>query len=198
MHFFLSASLKAENNELKDENRELEERHWSLETMLRRQTFSKSIIMVTSPDCISNTSSGFLSAPGNDMPAEAFNEAQGGFITLTTKHELYAKSSYSKGELETLRPEPHLRALEAEAERLADLLSVMEDREEQLLGQVRAEEEARREAEDRARSTEGALARRRAAEELGDKMKKALLLTAAFGAVHTALQHDLVIPCTML
>ena len=78
MHFFLLASLKAENNELKDENRELEERHWSLEAMLRRQTFPKSIIMVTSPDCISNTSSGFLSAPGLDLP-ESNNECQGRF-----------------------------------------------------------------------------------------------------------------------
>ena len=87
---------------------------------------------------------------------------------------------------------------EAEAERLSDLLSVMEDREEQLLGQVRAEAEARTWAEDRVRSTEGVLARRKAAEEVGVKMKKVLLLTAAFGAVHSALQHDLVIPCTML
>ena len=78
MHFFLLASLAAENNELKDENRELEERHWSLEAMLRRQTFPKSIIMVTSPDCISNTSSGFLSAPGLDL-SEANIECQGMF-----------------------------------------------------------------------------------------------------------------------
>ena len=121
-----------------------------------------------------------------------------------------------------------LQKLEAEAERLSDLLSVMEDREEQLLGQVRVEAEARTRAEDRARSTEGVLARRKAAEEVGDKMKKVLmmimlmimimmtimimmmmmimmmimkvlLLTAAFGAVHTALQHDLVMgSCTML
>ena len=75
----------------------------------------------------------------------------------------------------------------------------MEDREEQLLGQVRAEEEARRSAEDRVSFSEGALTRRRAAEEVGDKMKKVLLLTAAFGAVHSALQHDLVMgSCTML
>ena len=111
-----------------------------------------------------------------------------------------------------------LQKLEAEAERLSDLLSVMEDREEQLLGQVRREEEARRSAEDRVRTSEVALAGRRAAEEVGDKMKKVLmmimmfimmmmimmimkvlLLTAAFGAVHTALQHDLVMgSCTML
>ena len=67
-----------------------------------------------------------------------------------------------------------LQKLEAEAERLSDLLSVMEDREEQLLGQVRREEEARRSAEDRVRTSEVALAGRRAAEEVGDKMKKVL------------------------
>ena len=78
MHFFLSASLKAENSELRDENRELEERHWSLETMMRRKTFPKSIIMVTSPDCISNTSSGFLSAQGLDLP-ESNTDCQGRF-----------------------------------------------------------------------------------------------------------------------
>ena len=190
MHFFSSGSLKAENNELKDENRELEERHWSLETMLRRQTFPKSIIMVTSPDCVSNTSSGFLSGPGLDLP----EQNQGRF-----QSNIEINREYCSGELKTLRSGQQLEALEAEAERLADLLGVMEDREEQLLGQVRAEAEARTKAEDRARSTEGALARRRAAEEVGDKMKKVLLLTAAFGAVHSALQHDLVMgSCTML
>ena len=195
MHFFLLASLAAENNELKDENRELEERHWSLEAMLRRQTFPKSIIMVTSPDCISNTSSGFLSAPGLDL-SEANNECQGMFQENIKIKLIVAEF---RGELQTLKSGQQLQALEAEAERLTDLLSVMEDREEQLLGQVRAEEEARRSAEDRVRSTEGALARRRAAEEVGDKMKKVLLLTAAFGAVHSALQHDLVMgSCTML
>ena len=163
--------------------------------MLRRQTFPKSIIMVTSPDCISNTSSGFLSAPGLDL-SEANNECQGMFQENIKIKLIVAEF---RGELQTLKSGQQLQALEAEAERLTDLLSVMEDREEQLLGQVRAEEEARRSAEDRVRSTEGALARRRAAEEVGDKMKKVLLLTAAFGAVHSALQHDLVMgSCTML
>ena len=78
MHFFLSASLKAENSELKEDNRELEARHWSLETMMRRKTFPKSIIMFTSPDCISNTSSGFLSAQGLDLP-ESNTDCQGRF-----------------------------------------------------------------------------------------------------------------------
>ena len=68
----------------------------------------------------------------------------------------------------------------------------MEMREEQLVGEVRSQEEARREAERR-------LTSRLAGEELGRKMKKVLLLTAAFGAVHTALQHDVLAgTCTML
>ena len=195
MHFFSSASLKAENNELKDENRELEERHWSLETMLRRQTFPKSIIMVTSPDCVSNTSSGFLSGPGLDLPEQNTEYPDQGRF----QSNIEISREYCPGEFNTLRSGQQLEALEAEAERLTDLLGVMEDREEQLLGQVRAEAEARTKAEDRARSTEGVMARRRVAEEVGDKMKKVLLLTAAFGAVHSALQHDLVMgSCTML
>ena len=72
------------------------------------------------------------------------------------------------------------------------MLGVMEMREEQLVGEVRSQEEARREAERR-------LTSRLAGEELGRKMKKVLLLTAAFGAVHTALQHDVLAgTCTML
>ena len=85
-----------------------------------------------------------------------------------------------------------LEKLEAETERLADLLGVMEEREEQLVEQVREQEEARMVLETR-------VARRDAADRVGDRMKKVLLLTAAFGAVHSALQHDLVLgSCTML
>ena len=62
--------MKAENLELKEENEELEERHWSLEMMLRKQSFNKSIIMVTNPDTVSTTSSGFISA-GLDLPDQS-------------------------------------------------------------------------------------------------------------------------------
>ena len=68
--------------------------------------------------------------------------------------------------------------LQTETERLTELVGVMEMREEQLVGQVRSQEEARREAERQL--------------ELGTKIKRVLLLTAAFGAVHSALSHDLV------
>merc|ERR1711983_696649 len=89
--------------------------------------------------------------------------------------------------------------LEAEAERLSDLLGVMEEREEQLLDQVKFQEVAREEAELKVRETEGKLAKKEAADQIGDRMKKVLLLTAAFGAVHQALQNDLVMgSCTML
>ena len=85
-----------------------------------------------------------------------------------------------------------LLELETETERLSDLLAVMEMREEQLVGELRSQQEARRQAERR-------LTSKLAGEELGRKMKKVLLLTAAFGAVHTALQHDILAgACTVL
>ena len=97
-----------------------------------------------------------------------------------------------EAEVNTLPGSGRLLELETETERLSDLLGVMEMREEQLVGEVRTQEEARREAE-------GKLTRRLAGEDLGGKMKKVLLLTAAFGAVHSAVQHDLLAgTCTML
>ena len=85
-----------------------------------------------------------------------------------------------------------LLELETETERLSDLLAVMEMREEQLVGQVTSQEEARREAERK-------LCRRLVTEELGTNIKKVLLLSAAFGAVHSAVSQDLVTgSCTVL
>ena len=100
--------------------------------------------------------------------------------------------------------------LEAEAERLAELGAVMEDREEQLVGevsylstylttnyltiylstQVRGEQEARRLAEAR---LEVMARRREVADTAGDRMKRVLLLTAAFGATNVVMKA-----CTML
>ena len=102
--------------------------------------------------------------------------------------------------------------LEAEAERLAELVAVMEDREEQLVGevsyqlsivylcincisiyistQVRGEQEARRLAEAR---LEVMARRREVADSAGDHMKRVLLLTAAFGATNVVMKA-----CTML
>ena len=57
---------------------------------------------------------------------------------------------------------------------------------------LRQEVEARMLAEEK-------VSRREAADRIGDRMKRVLLLTAAFGAVHTALQHDIIMgSCTML
>jgi len=170
-------TLKVENSELREENKELEERHWSLEMLLRKQNFTKNIIMVTNPDAVSTSSSGF---------------ASGGF-------DLPEPSTESSGEILTVRNNFELMKLQVEAERLSDLLGVMEEREEQLLGQVRTQETARQEAEFKVKETKLKLARREAADQLGDKMKKVLLLTAAFGAVHSALNNDLVMGgCNML
>ena len=90
--------------------------------------------------------------------------------------------------------------LEAETERLSDLLGVMEEREEQLLEQLRHQEQARRRAEENMEQTQVTrLTRKHAGDNIGDKMKKVLLLTAAFGAVHSALQSDLTMgACNML
>ena len=98
-----------------------------------------------------------------------------------------------EAEAEVTLPGPgRLLELELETERLSDLLGVMEMREEQLVGELRSQQEARRQAERR-------LTSKLAGEELGRKMKKVLLLTAAFGAVHTALQHDILAgACTVL
>ena len=87
--------------------------------------------------------------------------------------------------------------LEAETERLSDLLGVMEEREEQLLEQLRQQELARRRAERKMEQTQ--VTRSHPGDNIGDRMKKVLLLTAAFGAVHSALQSDLTMgACNML
>ena len=100
--------------------------------------------------------------------------------------------------------------LEAEAERLAELVAVMEDREEQLVGevsylstylttnyltiylstQVRGEQEARRLAEAR---LEVMARRREVSDTAGERRKRVLLLTAAFGATNVVMKA-----CTML
>ena len=63
--------------------------------------------------------------------------------------------------------------LEAESERLSCLVEVLEEREEQLVRQMEGSKGGK----------------------VGEGLKKALLLTAAFGAVHSALQNDLVMGC---
>ena len=53
--------VKADNLNLKEEKKEIEERLWNLEMMIRKQNFSRSIIMISNPETISTTSSGFVS-----------------------------------------------------------------------------------------------------------------------------------------
>ena len=75
MKWLFVDTLKVENSELREENKELEERHWSLEMLLRKQNFTKNIIMVTHPDAVSTSSSGFASG-GFDLP-EPSTESSG-------------------------------------------------------------------------------------------------------------------------
>ena len=81
-----------------------------------------------------------------------------------------------------------LQELALETDRLNSMVGVLEEREEQLLGQVEVQGAARRRAEERAVAAEGRA-------EVGRRMKSALLLTAAFGAAHTALRSDLALEC---
>ena len=90
--------------------------------------------------------------------------------------------------LSARRQPGRIEELEEEAERLSSMVGVLEEREEQLLGQVEQEGAARRSAEQRARALQGGA-------EVGRRLKSALLLTAAFGAAHTALQSELVMEC---
>ena len=185
LYWRVSDALRDQNLDLKEEKKEIEERLWNLEMMLKKHNFSRNIILISnSPETISTASSGFISnssqpekGPGNPFLFPSF------WLLCAGEGELNTLPASGSG---------RLLELELETERLSDLLGVMEMREEQLVGEVRSQEEARREAERR-------LTSRLAGEELGRKMKKVLLLTAAFGAVHTALQHDVLAgTCTML
>ena len=166
--------MQTESNELREENKEMESRLWSLDLIIRKQNFGSNRILLVTPDAMSTASSGFFSGTdaNTDLaPAVAICQAD---------------------QQEPVIDVEQLQLLEAETERLTDLLGVMEEREEQLVTEVKSQEEARRLAEEK-------VSRREAADRIGDRMKRVLLLTAAFGAVHTALQHDIMIgSCTML
>ena len=151
----------------------MESRLWSLDLIIRKQNFSSSRILLVTPDAMSTASSGFFS--GTDVNTDMAP------VTLCQPDQHQPVIDLKQ-----------LQLLEAETERLTDLLGVMEEREEQLVGEVRSQEQARLLAEEK-------VARREAADRIGDRMKRVLLLTAAFGAVHTALQHDIMMgSCTML
>lgn len=55
-------AVKDQNLDLKEEKKEIEERLWNLEMMMKKQNFSRNIILISnSPETISTTSSGFIS-----------------------------------------------------------------------------------------------------------------------------------------
>ena len=89
----------------------------------------------------------------------------------------------------------NVRELKEETERLSELIGVMEVREEQLLEQVEEVGIARDKAEEKVKEKEDELLTREQKDQLGRRVKNALLLTAAFGAVHQAIQPELVMGC---
>ena len=71
----------------------------------------------------------------------------------------------------------------------------MEEREEQLLEQVEEVGIARKKAEEKVKEKENLLVSREQKDQLGRRVKNALLLTAAFGAVHQAIGQEMVMGC---
>ena len=88
-----------------------------------------------------------------------------------------------------------LRKLEEETERLSELIGVMEVREEQLIEQVEEVGIAREKAEEKVKEKATLISTLEQKDQLGRRVKNALLLTAAFGAVHQALQPEMVMGC---
>ena len=88
-----------------------------------------------------------------------------------------------------------LKELQSETERLADLIGVMEEREEQLISEVKDVEISRKHAEDKVKEKDHLLVTTERKNQLGRRVKNALLLTAAFGAVHQAIQSEMVMDC---
>ena len=85
--------------------------------------------------------------------------------------------------------------MQEEATRLSELIGVMEVREEQLLEQMEEMGMARKKAEEEVKKKDGIILTLEHKSEMGRKVKNVLLLTAAFGAVHTAMQQDMVMGC---
>ena len=84
------------------------------------------------------------------------------------------------------------KEFQAETERLVDLIGVMEEREEQLISEVKDVEISRKHAEDKVKEKDCVLATIEKKDQIGRRVKNALLLTAAFGAVHQAIQSEMV------
>ena len=88
-----------------------------------------------------------------------------------------------------------LKELQSETERLSDLIGVMEEREEQLVSEVKDVEISRKHADEKVKEKDCLLATIEKKNQLGRRVKNALLLTAAFGAVHQAIQSEVVMDC---
>ena len=88
-----------------------------------------------------------------------------------------------------------LKELQSETERLSDLIGVMEEREEQLVSEVKDMEISRKHADEKVKEKDCLLATIEKKNQLGRRVKNALLLTAAFGAVHQAIQSEMVMDC---
>ena len=78
---------------------------------------------------------------------------------------------------------------------MSELIGVMEVREEQLLEEVEEVGIARDKAEEKVKVNTEEFLTREKKDQLGRRVKNALLLTAAFGAVHHAIQPELVMGC---
>ena len=85
-----------------------------------------------------------------------------------------------------------LRKLQEETERLSELIGVMKVREEQLIEQVEEVGIAREKAEEKVKEKANLITKLEQKDQLGRRVKSALLLTAAFGAIHQALQPEMV------
>ena len=89
----------------------------------------------------------------------------------------------------------NLRKLQEETERLSELIGVMEVREEQLIEQVEEVGIAREKAEEKVKEKANLITTLEQKDQLGRRVKNALLLMAAFGAIHHALQPEMVMGC---
>ena len=195
-----SDTTLAEKFELQEHNKELEDRIWNLELCQKRQSYHPEQCLglqlnrVTpdrhlrqflklSQDCTSSVSSGFAS--GSESTGEGSLHL---CINTITCH------------FPAIQPYPNMylgryKELEEETERLSELIGVMEEREEQLLDQVEEVGIARTQAEEKVKEKENLLVSREQKDQLGRRVKNALLLTAAFGAVHQAIGQEMVMGC---
>merc|ERR1712050_483262 len=160
-------SALSENAALVAANKELEDKVWCLELDQKRQSYHV------------EQSTGLRRL----MVGDCVSSISSGFVS--------GDQSNTTGLIVT----QDTRDMREEAERLSELIGVMEVREEQLLEQVEEAGLAKEKAEEKIKEKDWIITRLEQRSEMGRKVKNALLLTAAFGAVHTAIQQDMVMGC---